>query len=78
MDRFRQLGPAVNRAVPGGLVDYLSLSPEQRRADYLARVERQVRQHPDDAQANVNYLRLLLEEGDADRAAETCAQNSRP
>ena len=71
MDRFRQLGPAVNRAVPGGLVDYLSLSPEQRRADYLARVERQVRQHPDDAQANVNYLRLLLEDGDADRAAET-------
>jgi tetratricopeptide (TPR) repeat protein len=71
MDRFRQLGPAVNRAVPGGLVDYLSLSPEQRRADYLARVERQVRQHPDDAQANVNYLRLLLEEGAADRSAET-------
>jgi tetratricopeptide (TPR) repeat protein len=71
MERFRQLGPAVNRAVPGGLVDYLSLSPEQRRADYLARVERQVRQHPDDAQANVNYLRLLLEDGDAGRAAET-------
>jgi cellulose synthase operon protein C len=71
MDRFRQLGPAVNRAVPGGLVDYLSLSPEQRRANYLARVERQVRLHPDDAQANVNYLRLLLEDGAADRAAET-------
>jgi tetratricopeptide (TPR) repeat protein len=71
MDRFRQLGPAVNRAVPGGLVDYLSLSPEQRRADYLARVERQVRQHPDDAQAQLNYLRLTLEEGAADRAVET-------
>lgn len=71
MDRFRQLGPAVNHAIPGGLVDYLSLTPEQRRADYLARVERQVRQHPDDAQAHLNYLRLLLEEGAADRAVES-------
>jgi tetratricopeptide (TPR) repeat protein len=71
MDRFRQLGPAVNHAIPGGLVDYLSLTPEQRHADYLARVERQVRQHPDDPQAHLNYLRLLLEEGAADRAVET-------
>jgi Flp pilus assembly protein TadD len=71
MDRFRQLGPAVNHAIPGGLVDYLSLTPEQRRADYLARVERQVRQHPDDAQSQLSYLRLLLEEGVADRAVET-------
>ncbi len=71
MDRFRRLGPAVNRAVPGGLVDYLSLSPEQRRADYLARVERQVHQRPEDAQALLNYLCLLLEEGDANRAVET-------
>lgn len=71
MDRFRQLGPAVNRAVPGGLVDYLGLSPEQRHADYLARLERQVRQHPDDAQALLNYLRLQLEESAADRAVET-------
>src|ERR1039457_7487906 len=26
MDRFRQLGPVVSKAVPGGLVDYLSLT----------------------------------------------------
>jgi tetratricopeptide (TPR) repeat protein len=71
MDRFRQLGPAVNHAIPGGLVDYLSLTPEQRRVDYLARVERQVRQHPDDPQAHLNYLRSLLEEGAADRAVVT-------
>jgi tetratricopeptide (TPR) repeat protein len=70
MDRFRQLGPVVNKAVPGGLVDYLSLTPQERRADYRARVERVVRQHPEDAGAQVTYLRLLLEEGESPRAAE--------
>jgi tetratricopeptide (TPR) repeat protein len=71
MDRFRQLGPVVNKAVPGGLVDYLSLTPEQRRADYRSRVEKMVREHPEDAPALVTYLRLLLEMGDTARAAET-------
>jgi len=70
MERFRQLGPVVNKAVPGGLVDYLSLTPEQRRADYRRRVERLVREHPDDAAAEVTYLRLLLEEGEPAHAAE--------
>lgn len=70
MDRFRQLGPAINRAVPGGLVDYLSLTPEQRRADYRGRVERVVHEHPEDAAAQVNYLRLLLEEGESPQAVE--------
>jgi Flp pilus assembly protein TadD len=64
MDRFRQLGPVVKKAVPGGLVDYLGLTPEQRRADYRKRVERMVREHPEDAEAQVTYLRLLLEEGE--------------
>ena len=65
MDRFRQLGPVVNKAVPGGLVDYLSLTPEQRRADYRGRLERVLREHPEDASAQVNYLRLLLEAGES-------------
>ena len=71
MDRFRQLGPPVNRAVPGGLVDYLSLTPQQRRADYRARVERLVKTHAEDASAQLTYLRLLLEEGESSRAVET-------
>ncbi len=74
MDRFRQLGPVVNKAVPGGLVDYLSLTPEQRRADYRARVEKMVRQHPADSAALVTYLRLLLEAGENPRAAEVARQ----
>jgi tetratricopeptide (TPR) repeat protein len=71
MDRFRRLGPVVNRAVPGGLVDYLSLTPDQRRADYRRRVERLVREHPDDAQGQTGLLELLLEDGQWPQAAET-------
>jgi tetratricopeptide (TPR) repeat protein len=71
MDRFRQMGPAVNHAVPGGLVDYLSLSPEERHADYRRRVERLVRDHPEDAAGELDYLQLLLDDGDFPRAAET-------
>ena len=70
MDRFRQLGPAVNKGVRGGLVDYLSLTPEQRHADYRARVERLVREKPEDAAAQASYLRLLLDDGDSLKAAE--------
>jgi tetratricopeptide (TPR) repeat protein len=74
MDRFRQMGPAVTKAVPGGLVDYLSLTPERRRAEDRSRVERVVREHPDDAASQVTYLRLLLEESDVAKALETAHQ----
>ena len=74
MDRFRQLGPVVSKAVPGGLVDYLSLTPEQRRADYRRRLERVVREHPEDAAAQVDYLRLLLQEGESPQAVEVARQ----
>ncbi len=71
MDRFRQLGPVVNRAVPGGLVDYLSLTPEERRADYRRRVERAVREHPEDSAAQMDLLQLQLEDGDPKGAAQS-------
>ena len=71
MDRFKQLGPVVNRAVPGGLVDYLSLTPEQRRADYRVRVEKMAREHPDDAAGLTNLLRLQLETGETARALDS-------
>ncbi|HWD00310.1 MAG TPA: tetratricopeptide repeat protein [Candidatus Sulfopaludibacter sp.] len=74
MDRFRQMGPAVNKAVPGGLIDYLSLSPEQRRADYRRRVERVVHEHPEDGATQVTYLRMLLEDGETTKAADVARQ----
>ncbi len=64
MERFRQLGPSRKRAIPPGLVQYLSLTPEQQRADYLARVEEAVRKDPKDAGAQERHLQLLLEKGD--------------
>ena len=71
MDRFRQLGPVARKAVPAGLVDYLSLTPEQRHADYKTRVEKMVRDSPDNAAAQVSYLKLLLDDGDPDRVPAT-------
>src|ERR1035441_2465451 len=69
MDRFRQLGPEQKKSVPAGLVEYLSLTPAQRHADYRARVEKAVRDHPEDPDAQVAYLKLLIEDGNARQAA---------
>jgi tetratricopeptide (TPR) repeat protein len=63
MDRFRQMGPATKGGVPAGLVEYLALTPDERRADYRARVEKAVREHPDDGAAQLEYLKLSIENG---------------
>ena len=68
MDRFRQLGPSAKNGVPAGLVAFLGLSPEQRRADYRRRVEKAVLDHGDDASAQLAYLKLLLEDGKVEEA----------
>jgi tetratricopeptide (TPR) repeat protein len=69
MNRFRQLGPEKRQGVPAGLVEYLSLAPEQRHAEYRARVERAVRDHPEDSAAQLVYLKLMLEDGNTDQVA---------
>ena len=69
MDRFRQLGPEKRTAVPVGFVDYLSLTPEQRNADYRARLEKVLLDHPDDAGARLAWLKLSLVDADWKRAA---------
>ena len=71
MDRFRQLGPRKKPIVPPGLVEYLSLTPEEQRADYGARVEKAVAKDPSDAAAQERYLQLLFEDGKWDQAAAT-------
>jgi tetratricopeptide (TPR) repeat protein len=69
MERFRQLGPGQKKGVPAGLVEYLSLTPEQRHAEYRARVEKAVRDRPDDPAAQVSYLKLMIENGNSGEAA---------
>ena len=69
MDRFRQLGPAAKKGVPGGFVDYLSMTPEERHVDYRRRVEKMVHEHPTDAAAQLSYLKLSLEDGQVEMAA---------
>jgi hypothetical protein len=63
MERFQQLGPATKGGVPAGLVAYLAMPPEQQKADYRARVEKAYRESPEDATAQLHYLKLLLEDG---------------
>jgi tetratricopeptide (TPR) repeat protein len=67
MDRFRQLGPEKHTEVPPGFVEYLSLTDEQRHADYRARVEKALLSHPEDPAAHLAWLRLLV----ADHASDS-------
>jgi tetratricopeptide (TPR) repeat protein len=64
------LGPEQKKSVPAGLVEYLSLTPEQRHADYRARVEKAIRDRPEEPDVQVAYLKLLLEDGNADGNAD--------
>ena len=70
MDRFRQLGPAKTTTVPGGLVQNLSQPPEQRHADYRARVEAAVAKDPNDGALQLRDLELELDDGRMYQAAE--------
>ena len=70
MERFRQMGPAKKFSIPEGLVDYLGLTPEQRRADLRERVEAAVAKDPTDGAAQLQDLQLELEERHMDRAAD--------
>ena len=68
--RFRELGP--NRSGlphPAGLVDFLSLPPDEQFARYRAGVERTVQRHPENAEAQVRYLEILLNDGKTSEAA---------
>lgn len=66
MGRYRQMRPPQ---APKDLMRYLSLTPEQQRADYRARVEKAVHEHPEDAIAQSHFLKLSLEEGQMEQAA---------
>jgi tetratricopeptide (TPR) repeat protein len=66
MGRYRQMRPPQ---APRDLMRFLSLTPQQQRADYRERVVKAVREHPEDAIAQAQYLKLSLEEGQTEQAA---------
>jgi tetratricopeptide (TPR) repeat protein len=68
MDRFRRLGPEKKTGVRGGFVEYLSLSDAERRADYRTRLEAAVRKKPDSAALQLEHLKLMVADGEFDRA----------
>src|SRR5581483_11521919 len=59
-----------------GLVEYLGMTEEQRRADYRTRVEKQVREHPEDGAARLVWVKLLIEDRDWKRAAEAAPETA--
>ena len=68
----RELGPGKSELPhPAGLVDFLSLSPAEQRARYRAGVERTVQKNPENVEAQVRYLELLLEDGNIRQATAT-------
>ena len=70
MDRFRQLGPEKQTGVRAGFTEYLSLSDEERHADYKVRLEDAIRAHPDDPALRVDRLKLLLADGQSELAIQ--------
>jgi tetratricopeptide (TPR) repeat protein len=68
LERYKQARPAQG---PVDLMHFLSLTPEQQRADYQARVEKAIKDNPSDPVAQSHYLKLLLEENHMDQAAAT-------
>jgi tetratricopeptide (TPR) repeat protein len=70
--RCRELGPGKSELPhPAGLIDFLSLPPAEQRARYRAGVERTVQARPDDVEAQLRYLEILLDDGKVEEAAAT-------
>jgi tetratricopeptide (TPR) repeat protein len=65
MQRYKELGGGAN-VIARGVMDYLSLTPEQQHADYRARVEKGVKERPDDVATLVLYLKLSIADGRMD------------
>ncbi|MCU1294698.1 MAG: hypothetical protein JWP08_3548 [Bryobacterales bacterium] len=71
--RYRKLDVrAGNPLHGGGLVEFLSLPPGEQQARYRTGVERTVAAQPDNVEAQVKYLELLLEDGKRQQAREVC------
>ncbi len=70
MNLFRGLKPQKTAYLRPGFVDYMRLSDAERRADYRARVEKAMRERPNDAAARLAWLELAIADGNGERVAE--------
>lgn len=68
--RVRELGADKSSSPhPAGLVDFINLPPAEQMARYRAGVERTVALNPENPEAQVRYLQLLLADGKLNDAA---------
>lgn len=75
LSRFRAIGPQPGNLIPqAGVVDFLSLSPEQQQARYSEEVKRRLDEHPQNADLNMRYLKVLISEGRADETQAVAAR----
>ena len=73
--RYRELNAREAQSPHrAGLVDFLSLSPQEQFARYRAGVERTVAKDPNNAEAQVRYLGLLLGDGKTAEAEAVSAK----
>ena len=70
--RYKTLGVHPASSHDAGLVEFLSLPPGEQQARYRAGVERMVAAQPGNAEAQVRYLELLLQDGKRQQAEQVC------
>ena len=73
MARFRELGPDPSRR-RGGLVDFLSLSPQEQNAHFRERITRAAQEEKANVAVQVEYLQLLMADSQIEGAVQCAHQ----
>lgn len=75
IEQYRRLGPERRpRNPPAGMVEFLSLSPEEQDAQFRARLQKRLGSDPDNAIWRLEQLRLLLSDGKMSEGATAARQ----
>ncbi|MGH9401863.1 MAG: tetratricopeptide repeat protein [Terriglobia bacterium] len=73
LQRFHQLPPVESRPY-SGLVDYLSMTPEQQEAQYLQHLQGKMEANPEDLALKVSWAKALLSQGKISDSLQTFDQ----
>ncbi len=73
MARFRELGPDPSRR-RGGLVDFLSLSPQEQSAHFRERITKAAQEEKTNVAVQIEYLQLLIADSQIEQAAHCAHQ----